>query len=487
MKRNHSDSPTDGHEDKKPHISVQKLTDDPSLGKINCHRSLLPEMGVDPTLEQRLTKLEGQFLELEQKLKARDDELMSVRLLNQDLERQLSQANGAILTQAQSVPDAAINSRDSLASLPPQPVEEMEVTSVPSSVNSSVALTLTTATSTNTNTSTSTSTSPTSTSATSTSAITTKTSASSSNLPTSAAPTDTSPHQMSDLHSYCAGKADKISSGLNNLCTVPKHATTLLIGDSLVHCINKADFECGDSLRVRSCGGLCIFAFVRALIKRDRPLGNFTRLILSMGINDILHQKNHCHDDTNQIFRLLNSEIKRVFPKATVFFVLPYKGITKMSLEDKNHLEKLVKLNCKRFKVFSAPNLTNKVSAGGVHPNRQGEKLLKTFYRKLIPVPHQTFSEDSGRRRQGVTYAANTLSQPPPPKVTATQQQRQPPISCAPVHPGVGHSAPPSYAARGPPQDFPGNRQDLAWYIASAVANALHHHEYPSLHAGYPP
>ena len=163
MKRNHSDSPTDGHEDKKPHISVQKLTDDPSLGKINCHRSLLPEMGVDPTvtLEQRLTRLEGQFLELEQKLKARDDELMSVRLLNQDLERQLSQANGAILTQAQSVPDA----------LPLQPVEEMEVTSVPSSVNSSVALTLTTATSTNTNTSTSTSTSPTSTSATSTSAI----------------------------------------------------------------------------------------------------------------------------------------------------------------------------------------------------------------------------------------------------------------------------------------------------------------------------
>ena len=189
MKRNHSDSPTDGHEDKKPHISVQRLTDDPSLGKINCHRSLLPEMGVDPTLEQRLTKLEGQFLELEQKLKARDEELMSVRLLNQDLERQLSQANGAILTQAQSVPDAA--------SLPPQPVEEMEVTSVPSSVNSSVALTLTTATSTNTNTSTSTSTSPTS-----TSAITTKTSASSSNLPTSAAPTDTPPQSQNMLQPY---------------------------------------------------------------------------------------------------------------------------------------------------------------------------------------------------------------------------------------------------------------------------------------------
>ena len=291
---------------------------------------------------------------------------------------------------------------------------------------------------------------------------------------------------MSDLQKYCRGKSEKLSNGLNNLCTVPKHATTLLLGDSLVHCINKADFECGDSLRVRSVGGLCIFAFVRALMKRDRPLGHFTRLILSLGINDILHKNNHCLEDTSEIFRLLNSEIKRVFPKATVFFVLPYKGITKMSSEDKNHLEQLVKLNCKRFKVFSAPNLTNKVSAGGIHPNRQGENLLKTFYRKLIPVPQQTFSEDSGRRRQGVTYAANTLSQPPP-EVTATLQRRQPPNSSAPANPGVGHSVPPSYAARGPPQDFTAKRQDLAWYIASAVANALQHHEYPPLYAGYPP
>ena len=157
-----------------------------------------------------------------------------------------------------------------------------------------------------------------------------------------------------------------------------------------------------------------------------------------------------------------------------------------MSSEDKNHLEQLVKLNCKRFKVFSAPNLTNKVSAGGIHPNRQGENLLKTFYRKLIPVPQQTFSEDSGRRRQGVTYAANTLSQPPP-EVTATLQRRQPPNSSAPANPVVGHSVSPSYTARGPPQDFTAKRQDLAWYIASAVANALQHHEYPPLYAGYPP
>jgi hypothetical protein len=145
--------------------------------------------------------------------------------------------------------------------------------------------------------------------------------------------------------------------------------------------------------------------------------------------------------------------------------------------------------------VFSPPSLLNKLSAGGLHPNKQGAKLLISFYRKLIPVPPVAFSSDSGRQNPFSTYAAAAVQ--PPPQAQDTQTRRsQPqwhppsapvsnvPFSSGPVYLGVGHSVPPSNVAATHPthHEFSGNNNELAWHIASAVANALHHRDYKQLY-----
>lgn len=285
------------------------------------------------------------------------------------------------------------------------------------------------------------------------------------------------------LHPSCEAKAKKLLLGLNNTKTIPKHATTLLLGDSLVHCINKQDFDCSDSLRVRSVGGLCISAFVRALKQRKRPLGGVKRLLLSLGVNDYLHRVDHCRDDMEEIFKAMGVEAKRVFPNASVFFVLPYKGITKVTVQDMQELEKLVRSNCKRFKVLTPPSLVNLVSVGGVHAKKQGAKLLTEFYRKLVPVPPKTFSQDSGRQGQFPAYSAYSAAafdQTSPPDVWAPQQQQRQ-WHPAPNNPSYLGQPLPSNAAPPTIHEFPGSshpNRNFAWDIASAVVSAFQQRDY---------
>ena len=264
-----------------------------------------------------------------------------------------------------------------------------------------------------------------------------------------------------------------------SLSYFPRHATTLLLGDSLVHCVNKQDFDCGDTLRVRSVGGLCIAAFLSALKQRQRPLGSVKRLILSIGVNDLLHREIHCSDDTIEIFKAMCVETKRVFPKASVYFVLPYKGITKVSGDDIKELQKLAKTYCPKFKVFTPPSLVNMVSSGGVHAKKQGAKLLLEFYKKIVPVPPRPFSRDSGRQGHFPSYSAAATTQPSL-QDAQTQRQRQPaPVQNDPVYMGKPG---PSKAAPLTRHEFPGSNSDhnhnLAWDIATAVVSALQQRDY---------
>lgn len=278
----------------------------------------------------------------------------------------------------------------------------------------------------------------------------------------------------SPIHPNCEAKAKKLFSNLNNPKTIPKHVSTIILGDSLVRCINKQDFDCLDTLRVIGIGGLCIAGLVSGLKQRKRPFGGVKRLILSIGVNDILHRENHCADDIIHHFRAMGKEIKRVFPKASVLYVLPYKGISKVTPEERKDLEKLVKTNCRNFRVFNSPSLVDKISVGGVHPNKQGAKLLTDFYRKLVPMPQRIFSQDSGRHSKAATYATAVV--PPPASVPQMVQQQHVNRSPPPGHPvWLGQTVHPPDTAPSR-YEFPTNRghnQDLAWGIATAISNAL--------------
>ena len=276
------------------------------------------------------------------------------------------------------------------------------------------------------------------------------------------------------IHPNCEAKAKKMFSNLNNPKTIPKKVSTLILGDSLVRCINKQDLDCSDTLKLIGIGGLCIAGLASGLKQRKLPFGGVKRVILSIGVNDILHRENHCADDTLHHLRAMGKEIKRVFPKALVFFVLPYKGISKVSSEDRNDLEKLVKTKCRNFRVFSSPSLVDKISVGGVHPSKQGAKLLTAFYRKLVPVPPRIFSQDSGRRSKSSSYATAVVSPPvSDPQVVQRQQANRPPPPGPPVW--LGHAGHPPDTAPNR-YEFPTNRghsQHLAWDIAAAVSSAL--------------
>ena len=176
----------------------------------------------------------------------------------------------------------------------------------------------------------------------------------------------------------------------------------------------------------------------------------------------------------------MGDETKRVFPKASVMFVFPYKGITKMSAEDRKDLTKLVKTHCRKFKLFTPPSLVGMVSAGGVHPNNRGAKLLTDFYKKLVPVPPRPIPHNSGKQSQSTSYAA-AVSHPPPQGTEMRQQQHwgsppDPVFTDTPYRYQGQTGPPPGFTA--PPPGFPrrsdhNQHQYLAWSIATSVADAL--------------
>ena len=60
--------------------------------------------------------------------------------------------------------------------------------------------------------------------------------------------------------------------------------------------------------------------------------------MLSLGVNDHLHRKQHCEDDFEKHFTTLIEEAKRVFPSATINFIVPFKGLPRVP---GRHIEKV--------------------------------------------------------------------------------------------------------------------------------------------------
>lgn len=208
------------------------------------------------------------------------------------------------------------------------------------------------------------------------------------------------------IHQDCETKGKKFLAGLKNMITLPKHATTLLVGDSLAHNINKKQVDPeSDTLRVRSVGGMCVVAAVQALMRLERSYGNIKRLIWCLGTNDHLHRAKHCDEERIKYFKALETESLRVFPNATVSFVVPYQGMKKLNNKDISDLVRVLKVNCPRFKVHSPPSLRDKVAAGGVHPNKEGRRVITNFYRTRFFGKQRLFNKDSGQPKPGRLYA----------------------------------------------------------------------------------
>ena len=221
---------------------------------------------------------------------------------------------------------------------------------------------------------------------------------------------------LAPLNETCETKSKKLLSSLNNMITVPRHASTLLIGDSIAHYVDKKEMDQEtDNVRVRSVGGLCIPAAVEALKKLHRSYGNFKRVIWSLGTNDQLHQKKHCLVDRLRYIKELEVESMRVFPNAAIHWVVPYAGMRRLRGQYITELVKLAKENAPKIKVHIPPSLRNMVDRGGVHPNDEGKVVLTTFLqKKFYPNKPRAFPKDLGKTRPNTTYAQAHLGHSEP-------------------------------------------------------------------------
>ena len=201
------------------------------------------------------------------------------------------------------------------------------------------------------------------------------------------------------IHPADVTRSKRLSLILNTLKNLPGHKTTLILGDSNTHGVHgdKVDPENG-TVAVRSFGGLCIVAAVHALQKYQFSHKNIKKLVWSLGTNDALHRNQHCPDDSVKYIKALYTESARVFPKATVAFILPFAGIKGVSDEFRKDLDDVIKENCPKMKRHYPPSMRNKFDKGGVHINFAGKRAYVEFLMKHFTKckPQQQYRTTAG-------------------------------------------------------------------------------------------
>ena len=182
------------------------------------------------------------------------------------------------------------------------------------------------------------------------------------------------------LHDRCTKPAGVLAYMLNAFKNLPHNRTTLIIGDSNFHGIKGELDPVSRSTAVRSISGLCIVGAAHTLKKYEHQYPNIKRLVFSLGVNDHLHQKQHCGDDFEKHFTTLIEEAKRVFCKATINFIVPFKGLPRVP---RQHIDKVWDFLQNKFpdvKRHHAPSMEGMVQKkDGVHLTNEGYNTLREF------------------------------------------------------------------------------------------------------------
>ena len=245
-------------------------------------------------------------------------------------------------------------------------------------------------------------------------------------------------------HPGDVARSNRLSLILNTLKNLPDHKTTLILGDSNTHGVqgDKVDPESG-TVAVRSFSGLCIVAAVLALKKYRYSYRNIKRLAWSLGTNDALHSKDHCSDDFEKYLKALYSESSRIFPQASISFILPFNGIPGVSGEFRKGLINALKIHCPKIWRCRPPSMVNKMKGGSVHINAEGKRAyinyLMANFTKCKPQqqshpPARPPSHSSGRKTAGGKENLRTRG---PPRVSGP-----PYVDRVPLPPHMSSSTP---------------------------------------------
>ena len=192
---------------------------------------------------------------------------------------------------------------------------------------------------------------------------------------------------LAPLHPADLARSKRLSYILNTVKQFPHHVTTLIIGDSNLHGVNGKEIDTeGSSVNVRSVGGLCVFAAVAALRGHTHCYRRIKQIAWSLGTNDALHNNQHCVEDKKRYLELLYTESKRIFPAATIKFILPFPGMEKVPTSYIKELTNDVRSVCPNMKCYRPPSMRQKLCRDGVHLNREGkDAIIKFLQKQFLP------------------------------------------------------------------------------------------------------
>lgn len=187
--------------------------------------------------------------------------------------------------------------------------------------------------------------------------------------------------KLSKPHKRDFDVAKKLTWILNAMKNIPTYRSTVVIGDSNTHFANQSEIDPESrSVAVRAVSGLCVVAAALALGEYKYSYKKVKKLAWCIGPNDYLHQQHHCEVDWPVHLNNLIASCARVFPNASLTFILPFSGLPGVPMEFVKQFQ--YHLKSAKVKWLKPPHMKNKVQEDGVHLNQLGKKQYISFLRK---------------------------------------------------------------------------------------------------------
>ena len=227
--------------------------------------------------------------------------------------------------------------------------------------------------------------------------------------------TDTAP-----LHKQDVLRATKLTDMMKNSRQLLSRASRVVIGDSNMKEVARnrdLQLDISRTTCVLACGGLCTVAAAQGLKDHAETYTRVTKVILAVSTNDALHPHQHCMDDREKHLKKLEQEIKRMFPRAKIHFLVPFSGMKEVPNTHIDAMGRAVK-SATHMTVHTPPNMSGKIKPDGVHLTWDGkvaftDYLTKAFVpAKLRPVyndqSHPVYNGQSHRDSRGVKSSNNS-------------------------------------------------------------------------------
>ena len=220
---------------------------------------------------------------------------------------------------------------------------------------------------------------------------------------------DTHGYEFAPPHPREAPRIRRLSNVLNKVKNFPPRVSTLILFDSIGHDLKAEHLESSDQVRIRSVGGLCVVSAVLALISHKHTHKSLKNIVWSIGINDKLHEEDHCAEERGAYLKALLKETRRIFPNARVSFIIPFKGGEKVPNEYVSELENAIKEAIPSVRRFRPPSMKHKLNPDGIHLNDQGKDTMTKYLKRFVPpqrvVGNYQANQSSRQKPANYTYS----------------------------------------------------------------------------------